>query len=201
MKITMVLDVICAHSYLAYHHLQQALQTHRAAGGSAEVTFLPFQLDPAAPPAPEPLKTVLQRKFGPAALDSAAAMAKKAAGEGLVLDYDRAVNANTRPAHLLITHAERHGRAEEVAERLFRAHFTDGLDIADAATLGRLAAEAGLHSTPDATDEAELTRRLEQTRALNVRAVPVFLADGTAPLVGDQSRAAFEKLLAGAPTA
>ncbi|GAB3288172.1 DsbA family oxidoreductase [Parasphingorhabdus pacifica] len=196
MKITMVIDVICSHSYLAYHHLRQALQTHRAAGGSAEVNFLPFQLDPAAPPEPEPLKAVLTRKFGPAALDSAAEMAKKAAEAGIVLDYDRALNANTRPAHLHLVHAERHHRAEELAERLFRAHFTDGLDIADARTLTDLAAEAGLHSTPDAEDEAELVRRADRTRELNVRGVPVILTDTDGPLVGDQSRAAFERLLA-----
>ncbi|MDA2813355.1 DsbA family protein [Nocardiopsis sp. RSe5-2] len=197
MKITMVVDIICSHSYLAFHHLRQALDAHRADGGDAEVSFLPYRLDPGAPPEPEPVTAVLERRFGPAALDAAAGMAEKAAAEGLVLDYGRALNANTRSAHLHLVHAERHGRAEEMAEHLFRAHFTEGLDIGDPATLADLSAETGVPGAPGAEDREELARREERTRALGVRGVPVVLTEAAGPLVGDRSRADFARLLAG----
>ncbi|WP_101258535.1 DsbA family oxidoreductase [Streptomyces barkulensis] len=193
MKITMVLDVVCAHSYIAYTRLARVLRRHREGGGTAELEFRPFQLAPDAPDEPEPLLDALREAFGPGALESARRIAQAAAREGLDLRYERAVGANTFHAHRLIAQAAAQGRAEEMVERLFRAHFTDGLYLGDPGVLARLAEEAGV--TVSEGGEAELRQELESVRALGVRAVPVFEFEGGPTLTGEQSEEAFAAAL------
>lgn len=84
---------------------------------------------------------------------------------------------NTFDAHRLAAQASAQGKGEEMAERLFRAYSADGLNIADAAVLDRLATETGVTTTSGGADalQAELAR----IRALDLPAPPVLLlADG-----------------------
>ncbi len=57
---------------------------------------------------------------------------------GLVYDFDTVVDANTLDAHRLVQ------MESDVIERVYRAHFTEGLDIEDRDILVRLAGEVGL---------------------------------------------------------
>ncbi len=86
-----------------------------------------------------------------------------------------------------------------MAERLFRAYLTEGLNIGDRATLDRLAAEAGVRPSPGGAEElrAELTR----VRSLGIRSVPVFRFDGGALVAGAQSEETFRNVLAAATAA
>ncbi|WP_051856417.1 hypothetical protein [Streptomyces sp. NRRL B-1347] len=64
-----------------------------------------------------------------------------------------------------------------MAERLFRACFTDGLNIADPAVLDRLAAETGV--TAASGGAQALRAELARVRALGLPDPPVLLrADG-----------------------
>ncbi|MFG1616364.1 hypothetical protein ACGFI3_26690 [Nonomuraea wenchangensis] len=62
-----------------------------------------------------------------------------------------------------------------MAERLFRAHFSDGPHIGDSATLTRLAAEVGV--TPGHVPSREVRARLDRVRRLGITGVPVFLIE------------------------
>jgi predicted DsbA family dithiol-disulfide isomerase len=72
-----------------------------------------------------------------------------------------------------------------MVERLFRAHHTDELNIADEDTLAALAAETGVQWSGEG---AEQTRaEIDRVRRAGVRGVPVFrFGDGPA-LTGAQS--------------
>ncbi|WP_331765259.1 DsbA family protein (plasmid) [Streptomyces sp. NBC_01384] len=193
--VQVVVDIACAHSYVGVTRLARAVERRRAAGETVEVSFLPFQLAPHASGAATPLLEALKRHLGPGAREGAARMAADAAADGLTLDYERALATNTFEAHRLIALAAAQGLQEEMTERLFRAHFTDGLHIGDPATLAALAAEVGVTFSDAGREELEAV--LDRVRSLGVRGVPVFFfGDGTV-LSGSQSEQVLDAALAG----
>ncbi|GLX03640.1 MULTISPECIES: DsbA family oxidoreductase [unclassified Microbispora] len=183
MKVEIFSDVVCPWCYIGHHRLREAVRLYE---GDVEVAHRPFQLDPDGVSGGEPLLRALERKFGGAArvAQMTGHVTGVAAQDGLELHFDRAVAANTFEAHRLIRLAGRAGRDADMADRLFRAHFTDGLDVGDPATLAALAAEAGVEDTGEGADEvrAELAR----ARALGVRAVPLFLFEEKFAVSGAQ---------------
>ncbi|MGA5128578.1 DsbA family oxidoreductase [Streptomyces olivoreticuli] len=221
-KADMVLDVICVHSYIGYTRLRRAAGRLRSAGREVELTFRPYELAPAAPDMAQPLVPVLESLFGPYARTQIARATGQAAREGLMLDYDRAVVGNTFAAHLLIARAQARGGAEELVERLFRAHFTDGLHIGDPGVLRSLAEECGLEpagsaSGPDgflraradgsrggvawhAEPDAEALREeMDRLRRHGVTGVPLFRI-GDRVLCGPQTERALYEALSGSPS-
>jgi predicted DsbA family dithiol-disulfide isomerase len=132
----------------------------------------------------------LREMLGPGADQQAAQIAQRAARDGLQLNYDRAIATGTFDAHRLILLASRHGHATQMVERLFRAHFTDGLHVGDPETLRALADEIGVVITDDADEE--LRRRLDLPRRNGIQAIPVLIFDNRPALVGVQSE---ERLL------
>ncbi|WP_433444472.1 DsbA family oxidoreductase [Nonomuraea sp. CA-141351] len=184
-KAQIVVDVICSHSYLGYTRFARAANQVRSEGVEVTVEFLPFELAPGAPTDGRPLLTVLEQTFGPQAVAGALDFAESAAREGLRLAYGKAIATGTFDAHRLIADAAHQNKAEPMAERLFRAHFTDGLHIGEAATLAQLAAEVGvaIGSVPPATVRA----RLDRVRRLGITGVPVFLIEHLPPLTGSQT--------------
>jgi predicted DsbA family dithiol-disulfide isomerase len=188
-------DVGCTWSYLAYARFQRAAARFRDGGGTLDVAFRPFQLDPGASPEGEPKREVHRRHFG-ADFDHEGAMDEMSAlgaDLGLAFGHD-AVWADSFEAHRLVAVASAQGRGEAVVERLFRAHHAEGLNIGDEAVLRRLAEETGVAWSDDGADgvRAELAR----VRADGIRGVPVFAFAGSrVPLVGDQSEAALDAAL------
>ncbi|MFE0147614.1 DsbA family protein [Nonomuraea sp. NPDC059007] len=178
--VTMTLDLACSWSYLGFNRLRMALERRRAEGARVEVAFRPYQLAPDVREV-EPLTLVHERAFGPEAARSTERMTRLGAAEGLDYRFDRARFANTFQAHRLIALASAQGLGEEMTERLFRAYFTDGLDLSDLATLRELAAETGV--TWHDGGEDELRARLAE---VTVTGVPVFEA-GSRTLSGAQS--------------
>ncbi|MEU3554276.1 DsbA family oxidoreductase [Streptomyces fragilis] len=198
LRVEITLDLTCVHSFIGFTRFERVAARHRAEGGRLEVVFRPFQVSPDAPPEGRPLAEVHREFFGSAAraAQATAGMAAIGAEEGLELNFDRAVHVNTFEAHRLLATAARQGRGEAMAERIFRAYLTEGLNIGDRATLDRLAAETGVEPSPDGADElrAELSRVL----ATGVRSVPLFDFGGGIRLSGAQSEEAFRRAFASA---
>ncbi|MFE5580127.1 DsbA family oxidoreductase [Kitasatospora sp. NPDC056531] len=196
-RVEIVLDIICAHSYIGYTRFTKAARRFRAEGGRLEVTFLPFQLDPDSTDAGEPLLPVLERKFGPDALASTERVAKTAAADGIDLRFADVVHTRTFGAHRQILHAARSGRAEEMTERLFRAYFTDGVSVADPEVLARLGREVGLAAPmADGEGEGEVRTLLDRVHhRMGVRSIPQFLFDDGTVLGGAQPESAYDVAL------
>ncbi|WP_059013567.1 DsbA family protein [Streptomyces specialis] len=182
-RVEVVLDFSCVHCYIGFTRYTRALRRYRAEGGTAETVLRPFQLRPEASPAGEPLVGVWARERGEAVAARLAGDTSFGADDGLALDFRRAVFTNTFDAHRIVARASAQGRGEEMAERLFRAYFTDGLNIADATTLAALAAELGVTATGGGAEavRAELAR----VRRLDLPAPPVFLFPGGPTLSGE----------------
>ncbi|GAB3955263.1 DsbA family oxidoreductase [Streptomyces sparsus] len=192
--VEMVLDVICAASYIAFVRLERAADRFRAEGGNVEVVFRPFQLAPDADFDGKPLLEVLAGMFGDHVVAETEQAARDALKDGVTLDYHRAVAADTFEAHRLVATAARQGLAEPMVARLFAAHFTDGLNIADPRTLADLAEEVGVR--PGDEGAAELRAELDRVRGLGVRSVPQIHVDRGPSLTGTQAEETYLRALA-----
>ncbi|TDB79824.1 DsbA family protein [Micromonospora sp. KC721] len=184
-RLQFTFDVPCVWSYFAFARLRRALARFRADGGRAEVVFRPFQLAPDATVAGELKTDVLRRAFGGDIEETVAEITALAAQEGLLFRHHKAIFSNTFEAHRLIALASRQGLGEEMVERLFRAHHTDELNIADVDTLKRLAAEVGVHWSDD--DDDETRAELDRVRRSGVRGVPVLQFADRPAMTGEQS--------------
>ncbi|WP_155359304.1 DsbA family oxidoreductase [Acrocarpospora macrocephala] len=190
-RVEIVFDVACVLSYLVFTRYSRAAQRYRESGGEVETVFLPFQHRPDADPAGEPLFETHKRDRGEAAAREVQTMTTFGAEDGLKVDFGRVVSTNTFDAHRLIAQAAAQGRGERMAERLFRAYFTDALNVADHDILVMLAEETGVRMSDGGA--TELRAELDRVRGLGFTAdsVPAFRFDTGLTLSGEQPEEAF----------
>ncbi|RLK24460.1 putative DsbA family dithiol-disulfide isomerase [Micromonospora sp. M71_S20] len=191
MEIEIYADVVCPWCYIGKRRLEQALESY---DGEVTVRYRPFQLDPSPVPEPRPLVDAMAAKFGgPDRVRQMFGQVTEVAGQvGLKLDFDRAVAANTFDAHRLVAWATDRGRAAEMVDALYRAHFTDGVDVGSRDALAALAAEVGLDAAEarrflDSGERAaELSEELATARQIGVTSVPTFVLAGRYAVTGAQ---------------
>ncbi len=200
-------DVVCPWCYIAKHRLrravagwdrpQEVLVRHRA-----------YELDPDQPRGRRvPVAVHLGEKYGggeAAGAAMASRSAEMAAADGLQIEMGRALTANSFDAHRLIALAREMGgpALEDAAlERMFSAHFCEGLAIDDHDILLRCAAEAGMDERrvssvlADDTYGAAVRADEQEARALGVTGVPYAVANGRVAVSGAQSVEVFLELL------
>lgn len=192
-----VLDLICVHSYLAFTRFARAARRFRESGGELEVVFRPFLIAPEAPATGRPLFEVHKAAFGEETARAITADKSFGAEDGLDIDFERAIHTNTFDAHRLLAAAAAQGSGEAMAERLFRAYMTDGLNIGDPGTLDRLAAEVGVEPAKDggAGDGAAVREEINSMRRLGVTSVPLLFFKEGPTLSGAQPEDAYLKAL------
>ncbi|MEU8371581.1 DsbA family oxidoreductase [Micromonospora sp. NPDC048894] len=191
MEIEIYADVVCPWCYIGKRRFEQALASY---DGEVTVRYRPFQLDPTPVTAPQPLLDALAAKFGgrERAEQMAGQVTQVAAGVGLTLNFDRAVSANTFDAHRLVRFADGHGRAGDVVEALYGAHFTDGVDVGSPEALAALAVSVGLDGTETREHLAsnvgrrEVAADLAAAHQLGVSSVPTFVLAGKYAVTGAQ---------------
>ena len=196
-------DVVCPFCYLGETLLSQAVER---SGRPVEVRYHSFQLMPELPPGPgRDVVDVLGELRG-ISRDQAEAMnaqvAARGAELGLELRFERALVANTRDAHRLLHLARAHDLQHALARRLFRAYFTDGLDLGDHDVLVDLATEVGLERDHVAQVLAgsahadDVDADIAWARRLGISGVPFFVLDGKYAVSGAQPPELFDQALA-----
>ena len=207
MKVEIWSDVVCPWCYVGTRRFEQALDRLAATDGlTVEVVHRAFELDPTVPTEGMDLGAYLAAKFGGRARVGQVNDRLAAAADGLGIEFrwEGKRRVNTFDAHRLAAWAlDTAGPAAQNAlhQRLFRAYFTDNLDIADHGVLADLAGELGLD--PDlaakalATGAHAETVRAEERRAgdLDIHAVPTFVIDGRWSIPGAQDVDTFVRLL------
>lgn len=195
-------DIACPWCYVGKRRLDAAL---RSFGNGVSVQWHSFELDPGARPRQEKSEYVskLANKYkvpterAQAMIDNMTAVGE---AEGIVFDFARAVPANTFDAHRLTHLAADRRLQHEMEERLFRAHFCEGIDLADRAALAELAGEVGIDVEETAALLAsdryadDVKEDEEQARALGVTGVPFFVI-GRYGVAGAQPAAQLLKVL------
>ncbi|MEU4422906.1 DsbA family oxidoreductase [Actinoplanes sp. NPDC024001] len=196
-------DVVCPWCYIGKRRLEKALETF---DGDVTVTYRAYQLDPTAVPEPLPIKQAMAAKFGgPGRAEQMFAQVTEiAAADGLKLDFDRAIAANTFAAHRLIAWAATLDRQADMLDALQRAHFTEGIDIGSVPALAGVAASINLDESAalaylnSEAGSSAVQTDLNEARELGITSVPTFVIDGKYAVQGAQEpatlTAAFEEI-------
>ncbi len=195
MKVEIWSDIACPWCYIGRVRFETALAQfpHR---DQVEVIWRSYELDPRAPrEATQSIGEVLARKYGISREEAEAMTAQTAqvgAQEGLEMRFDRVQPVRTFDAHRLLHLAAKHGAQDALSERLHRAHFTDGLNVADHDVLTRLAAEVGLDA--DAARQmlgseahtGDVRADIQRGLAFGCQGVPYFVFDEKYAVSGAQ---------------
>lgn len=200
MKVEIWSDFVCPFCYIGKTKFEEALSQfpHKE---HVQTELRSYELDPNADSsAGISTHAMLAQKYGMSleqAKATSANVAQQAAAVGLQFRFDHMQVLNTFDAHRLAQYAVSQGRGGEMAERLFRAYFTDNDNIASLDRLAELAAEAGLDETAvkgvlESNQYAEMVRDQEEEGArLGIRGVPFFVIDRKYAVSGAQSPAVF----------
>lgn len=197
-------DVRCPFCYIGKHHFEAALDEfeHKE---KVQINWHSFQLDPNLETQPE-LSTMdyfvrTKNVSEEQAREMFQNVEKMAAEAGLEMDPNSSVVANSFKAHLLIQLAKEKGRANELEEELFKAHFSEAKNIDDKETLLEIAVAAGLEkeAAEQALDSDDLAYAVKQDEMLaqqiGVRGVPFFVFENKYGVSGAQPSATFLEVL------
>lgn len=112
--------------------------------------------------------------------------------EGLEYRMDDTKVANAMDAHQLIQLAKTVGKGDEVEERLFRAYFMEGKNIADMDVLVDLGEDVGIEAAQvrESLEKDEFTDSIRQdireAQQIGVRGVPFFVFNNQYAISGAQ---------------
>lgn len=197
-------DVMCPFCYIGKRQYETALKKF-ADSDRVEVVWKSFQLDPSAPDTATEshLDYLVQRKgmSVETVKQMMANVTQYARQVGLEYNLDNSLIVNSFKAHQLIQFAKTKGLGDEMEERLFRAFFIDGKNMADLATLTQLGKEIGL-------DEAELQaaftddkyaysvrQDIQEAQQIGVTGVPFFVFNRKYAVSGAQPSEVFLQTL------
>lgn len=204
LKIQIWSDIMCPFCYIGKRKLEEALQDFDNKE-AVSVEWKSFQLDPRAKYQPgDNSYDHLAKKYGRDRNWSIAmheSVTQQAKAVGLDYHFDKLILANSLNAHRLSHLAKKHNLGDAFEELLFKAHFTQGLDIDDEKTLAQLALEAGLKK--EETEAVlnsdafvnEVEQEMNEAQSLGVNSVPFFVFDDKYAVTGAQSPEVFLKTL------
>lgn len=204
MQIEIWSDVACPWCYIGKRRLEKALEIF-AHADEVDIRYRSYQLNPAAPSDPtESLASLLGRKFGGGeakGIEMIDRVEATAAEAGLILHHHSTIPANTRDAHRLLQYAATEGKQAALKERLLKAYFVDGVNVAHADTLRAVAAEVGLDAprvdevlSSNEFDDA-VDADIREGTALGANGVPFFVIDRKYGVSGAQPTETFTQVL------
>ncbi len=196
MKVDIWSDVRCPFCYIGKKKFEMALDQFEHKD-KVEIEWHSFELDPNA-------ETLLDKspydylaeRYGKSrewAIGTHEQVAQTAAEVGLIFNFDQSIMANSFDAHRLIQFAKVNAASDSVEENLFKAHFTDGKNIADHQVLISIAKESGLDAletevmlkSNDFTDEVRYDEKTAQN--IGITGVPFFVINHKHGISGAQS--------------
>ena len=183
-------DLICPWCYIGRRRLEAGIKL-LSPSEPPNILWRPFELNPEMPKAGLDRKAYRSAKFGSWERSQSMDRDVAATGKtlGLEFNYDRVlVTPNTFAGHRLLWWARGQGLQDILADALFRAYFTEGLDIGNNEVLAKVAADAGLPEedakrflkSDQGRDEVLEEEREGRRRGLNgvpffvINAIPAF---------------------------
>ncbi len=210
MRVDIFVDVVCPWCFIGKRRLERALAMRPDM--PMQKAWRPFQLNPDMPDSGVPADEFFAEKFGSPTLmaERRAQVAEIGASVGIDFAFERiAIEPNTFDAHRLVRYALKRGQGDFLVEALFAAHFIDGRDIGDRATLAAIAGENRLDAVDAATflasggERDTLLAEEQEARRIGVNAVPCYIFDGQYAVAGAQEPEfflpIFDLALTGAP--
>jgi len=195
-------DLTCPWCYIGKRRLARALEQRPAV--RADIRWQPFQLNPDMPAGGMARSDYLAAKFGGAerARQIYRVVEETAERDGLPLVLDRIQRTpNSFDAHRLIRIAGRRGLGNAMADALFAAYFTEGVDLGDHDSLAATAVTVGLdaaevkHLLDGEAEAASVHAADSLARQMGLQAVPCYIFNRRYALSGAQEPASFLPLL------
>ena len=205
MRIQYWSDYACPYCYIGETNLRHALDE---LGVSYVFEMKAFELNPYAKKsaggdivAMFAAKYQLNLEDAQKRVDSINEMARAA---GLEFDYAKVFHTNTFDAHRLTKMAMEKGgtaMADQMAERLYKAYFAEGVDVGDQEVLVKLGTEAGLDAADiramlegkDYSDQVSLDER--QAQMNRISSVPCFIIEDTVAVPGAMPKGQFMEVI------
>jgi predicted DsbA family dithiol-disulfide isomerase len=200
-KVGVISDVVCPWCYIGKRRLENAIN-NLSDKFDFDVEYFPFELNPQIPESGFDQKEYLTNKFGGEErynqiTDNTADVAAK---EGLMFDFQgQKKSPNTRNAHRLIQFAKEDNKHLQMVEALFKAYFTDGVDLTKTESLVQLAANIGLDKTKieqfllSDTGKIEVEMAERELQQLGITGVPFYIIDNKFGISGAQPSESFIK--------
>lgn len=200
-------DIACPWCYLGKHRFEAGLNTfaEKFPEVHVELTSHSFELAPDTPVDFSGSEVDFLIKHKGMAREQVEAMLGQmrqlAKSEGVDMNFDRVRHTNTHRADRVLHLAKQQGVQAEMQERLFRAYFSEGAEIADPEQLAALGEEVGLahqeviDAFHDESVGADVERDITRAQILGVNAVPYFLLDEKYAVPGAQSADIFANAL------
>jgi len=204
MKVEIWSDIMCPFCYIGKRRFENALQEFQHKN-KIEVEWKSFLLNPAIRTDPgKNINQYLSETKGWSLEEARQAnnyVTKMAKEVGLNYDFNKVVVANTFDAHRLIQLAKVNNKSDETEERLFKAYFIEGKNIADHDTLILLGTEAGLNreavkkmlNSDEYSDNVE--KDINDAHLIGVRGVPYFVFNDQFAISGAQRVETFRDTL------
>ncbi|SDL58855.1 Predicted dithiol-disulfide isomerase, DsbA family [Salinimicrobium catena] len=197
-------DIRCPFCYIGKRNFETALEKFPEKE-KIEVNWHSFQLDPNLETRPDlstldyfvQVKNVTKEQ----AQEMFSNVKQMAADTGVQIDPNSSVLANSYRAHLLLQLAIQKGKANQLKEKLFQAHFSEAKNIDDEQTLVDIAVAAGLdqQEAENALTSEELGYAVKQdemqAQQIGVRGVPLFVFNDKYAVSGAQPAETFLEVL------
>ncbi|RZK49069.1 MAG: DsbA family oxidoreductase [Pedobacter sp.] len=207
MQIAVWSDIACPFCYIGKRHLEKAL-SELSFGPEIEVEYHAYMLNKDYQnPNEEDIFNYLSREkqLSREQVHQMTTQVKTyAAAAGLDINFDINIPANTFQAHRLIALANQFSLQASMKERLFKAHFEEGLNIAKKDVLRSLALEVGITAESlneffeDDRFKSEVTQDLYQAQLMGISGVPFFLLNQKYAISGAQPIEAFKQAISAA---
>jgi len=145
LKIDIVSDIVCPWCVIGFKNLKKAmheLQTEL----NFEISWKPYELHPEIPQEGYDKKLYMQQKFGSSSGRSPYNEITKI-GESIGFEFNFSKTEripNTFMAHRLLWKAEQYNLQTELSEALFRAYFSEGLNIGSKEILAEVSESVGM---------------------------------------------------------
>lgn len=203
-KIEIWSDIQCPFCYIGKRKIEKALESFKEKD-KVEIEWKSYQLDPEARSQPGVSMYDYLAKIKGQTREWSIAMHKNvtemAKENGLDYHFEKAILANSYNAHRLIHLAKKHKLGNDAEEKIFKAYFTEGKDIANIATLTALGIELGLKE--DELKEVlnsdkfgdEVRADIEEAQNIGVKGVPFFVFNRAYAVSGAQPVEIFTETL------
>lgn len=195
MKVEIWSDIMCPFCYIGKRNFEHALEKFDAKD-KIEIQWRSFELSPEmkTDPSKSTYEHLSEQKGW--TLDYTkkvhAQLTERAKEAGLEYNFDKVVPANSFNAHRLSHLAAKHQLQNEMEERLFAAHFTEGKNIDDEETLVQLGVETGLPEKEirDMLQSNEFSEAVQNDKyaahQVGVQGVPFFVFNNKYAVSGAQ---------------
>ncbi len=195
MQIEIWSDIMCPFCYIGKRKLEEALSNFSQTA-ELNIEWKSYQLSPNMQTDPSKNMHEFLAVHKNISIEQAKAMNSQvtdfAKSVGLDYNFDKAIPANSFNAHRLLHLSKKHGLQNEMEENIFRAYFTEGLNIDDIPTLVSIAKATGLSENEaltvlnsDAYAE-DVRKDIYEAQQIGVTGVPFFVFNNKQAISGAQ---------------